>query len=538
MKALFSSRATKVRAKAARQGFVLFALFGLAVLILAQASPGHAAAKKAAATTASSASSQSKAASADKTPQPVENVSPAASAAPAASQAPAMTPHPAAASSGAAMRQATGQDGVEAAPLPGAQLTRLRSPARFDECVRVALAQSPILEKSSIEIDAKRLDVNDTRAQFIPTLIINTTYWFSQPPLSSKAAEDRRKPYSITFSSGAYNPIMTLFEIQAREEMVKIAIYSHMKVIGEGLLRLGTDFLQLAQFDELSKVNRENLEVARKNLEFVKTRMGMGQATPLDVRIADQQYSLLKIQDEQYSAQRSIIMDDVKFLLGIPFSDKITLDYSKAIEQVLDNFSPTDIRDDKIRKNAFELRIADIERKLQDKNIAVSYVKLLPTFNFVFQTVDPINTTAAAAKNDLQFYPGITMSLPLDWWTKSRDVNRQYQKKSQLDATVKTKEFQVSSNVQTALSKLSKANADLRAAKAKEDLAVLQAQLADARYKAGTADFDAVVNEQKNLISQRETTIFSEYQRAIAMLNLRHAAGDLQENYISTTIKE
>lgn len=72
--------------------------------------------------------------------------------------------------------------------------TTLRSPADFDECVRVALAQSPLLTKSAIEIESKRLDVGDAYSQYIPTIVMSTTFYLRLPEYKNTAASTAARP--------------------------------------------------------------------------------------------------------------------------------------------------------------------------------------------------------------------------------------------------------------------------------------------------------------------------------------------------------
>ncbi|NMC51023.1 MAG: TolC family protein, partial [Desulfovibrio sp.] len=196
--------------------------------------------------------------------------------------------------------------------------TPLRSPANFDECVRVALAQSPLLVKSSIEIETKRLDLGDSYSNFIPTISINTTCYLRRPASSST-----QDPFTVSFSAGNWNPVLTIFEVQARKDMVNIAILSHMQVIAEGLKRLGTNFLQLGMLEDQDKVVKEKAEMAKQYMEYAQTRSSLGQGTDLDVRIAESKINLIKAESDKVRNNRLMLLDDLKFILGVPFIQKI-----------------------------------------------------------------------------------------------------------------------------------------------------------------------------------------------------------------------
>lgn len=426
-----------------------------------------------------------------------------------------------------------------ATPPPGAMRemsTTIKQPADFNEAVRVALVQSPMLVKSALEIETKRLDVQDAWSSFVPTVAINTTYWFRMPTKTDGTTD---KPYTISFSSGQWNPLLSGFEVQARKEMTNIAILGHLKVIAEGLKRLASDFLQLSAIAEQKEMVKKRQDLAKQNMDFFKARLGLGQATQLDIRIAETRIQMAKAEDDKINAMRAMVMDDIKFLLGVPFTNKLELDVAAAKQQILGKFSPADVTDEKVRAYSFDLRMQEYEKSLQKKNIGLSYVKLLPSFGFTFQTVDAFNNTSSNAQNNgFPFYPGINISMPLDYWTKGREISRQYKKLDQLQAAAKAKEFEVIVLVQKAMSEYQTTSSDLLLASSKADLAKLQDEQAEYRYKTGQLDFDKLVTDRNAFYDARQQQLLQQVKRDIALLSLKHLSGDLQGQYIDVAAWE
>ena len=81
----------------------------------------------------------------------------------------------------------------------------------------------------------------------------------------------------------------------------------------------------------------------------------------------------------------------------------------------------------------------------------------------------------------------------MDWWTKARDVSRQYKKLSQLNVETHNLEFQIMSEYQQGLAKLRAASSDLKFAEANADVQRLQVQQAQLRFESGQAEYDAIV---------------------------------------------
>lgn len=451
----------------------------------------------------------------------------------------------------------------------------IKSPADFQECVRVALAQSPLLTKSSIEIESKRLDVGDAYSQYIPTIVMSTTFYMRLPEYKNLAgtawnsyaadnassnpaqnlsnsvtaanaiyagnsANRSRKAYDLNFSTGAWNPLLTAFDVQAKKEMVNIAVLSHLKVIDQGLKRLGTTYLQLGMVDTMIKMAKEKEELAVKNLEYVKTRAGLGQGAELDVRIAETKINLAKAEGEKMRTSKSVLLDELKFVMGVPFVQKVDLSLANASKQVLEDFNPANVTDESLRRHSFQLRIHEYEKGLQKKNIALSYIHFLPTFSFGFTSVSTLNSTSY--KDDtasLPFmYPNLTLNFPFDVWTKARDVSRQYKKMAQLNVEGRNLEFTLMSQFQQALAKLRSANSDVKFAASSVDLQKLTTQQAQFRFESGQAEYDAIVKAMGDYLDSRQNLLMKEYDRDVAMLDLRSISGDFQDRYINVSIME
>ena len=431
-----------------------------------------------------------------------------------------------------------GQAGQAQRPAGSREMsTTVKQPADFNECVRLALVQSPMLVKSALEIESKRLDVQDAWATFIPTISINTTYWFSQPQNSDGTTN---KPYTISFSTDQWNPLVSGFDVKAKGEMASMAILGHLKVIGEGLFRLASDFLQLSAIDEQKAVVRQKMDLAKSNLEFFKTRLGLGQATQLDVRIAETKIKMAKAEDDKVESSRAMVMDDVKFLLGIPFINKLDVNVEAAKKQIMGNFTVADVTDEKVRAHSFELRIAEYEKSLQRKNIGLSYVKLLPTFGFTFQTVSAFSSTtnSSTSNSGFYFYPGLNINMPLDYWTKGRDIARQYKKLDQAFAATKAKEFELMASVQKSMTDYQSTNSDLSLESSRMELAKLQSDQTEYRYKTGQTDYDKFVADRAAYFDAWQKMLLAQVKRDVALLTLKNLSGDLENQYIDVTAWE
>lgn len=453
--------------------------------------------------------------------------------------------------------------------------TTLKTPADFDECVRVALAQSPMLTKSAIEIESKRLDVGDAYSQYIPTIVMSTTFYMRLPEYKNAAASTayagvlenasssatqnlsnsitaanavyagnsanrNRKKYDLSFSTGAWNPLLTAFDVQAKKELANIAVLSHLKVIDQGLKRLGVTYLQLGMVESMIRMAKEKEELAQKNLEYVKTRAGLGQGAQLDVRIAETKINLTRAEAEKMRTTKNVLLDELKFILGVPFVQKVELQLNDAPKQVLEDFNPANVTDEKLKKHSFPLRIHEYEKALQKKSIALSYIHFLPTFSFGFTSISTLNNTSYKEDTStLPFmYPNLTLNMPFDFWTKGRDVSRQYKKMAQLNVEGRNLEFSLMSQFQQALAKLRSAVSEVKFAESSVELQKLTVQQAQFRFDSGQAEYDAIVKAMGDYLDSKQSLMTKQYDRDSAMLEVRSISGDFQDRYINAAVME
>ena len=71
--------------------------------------------------------------------------------------------------------------GADQSPVAQAQIPPPGTLLTFDEAVRIAITQSPIFTKSSVEIDIRRLDETDSRYAMVPPLTFRTYYYVDRP---------------------------------------------------------------------------------------------------------------------------------------------------------------------------------------------------------------------------------------------------------------------------------------------------------------------------------------------------------------------
>ena len=428
------------------------------------------------------------------------------------------------------------------------EATEIKQPANFDECVRVALTQSPNLLRSSLEIEVKKLDEGDTLSQYIPTLQIGTTYYLRNPNediINPSPGQAAQKPYTFTFSAGGWNPVQTYFDNKAKEGLTKIAVETHLEAINQGLKEIATLFLQIGYAQKNLDLVAQRLELAKQNLQYVQTRVSLGYAKPLDLDIAKTRVDMAVAEGNKYEGTKATLVNTLKSIIGVQPSQKLDLDMGEFAEQIMRGYAPAMATPEKAKEASFDLRKAEIQKELQRKSITLAYVKYLPQIGFSISTPDPVNQSSGTRWG---VYPALSLTLPMDFLTKTRDVSRQKFLYEQASTTTLVTGLKIENVLLTALANYRSLDAAMHFSKSKVDLAKLTEQQTQLEYQgsqsgesggsdksAGKVDYDKLLLDRLSLLDAKQMQLVDEYKRDEALLELKFISGDLRRQYVNVT---
>lgn len=408
----------------------------------------------------------------------------------------------------------------EAATLP-------EGPTDFDTCVRFAIRQSPFLTKSSMEIDLKRLDESDSRFGYIPSVWFRTTYYVDQPTASNV----KPNPYTISFTSEAYNPFEAYFSLQIRKLVTEIAILGHMQVIADGLVRIGRAYLELDALKRVATCQEELISVARQNLTYAEKRRDIGTATPLEIDVAKQELELALREKERIQASQDKLLEGLKSFLGLKPTQGLTLNLEQVQRQVFGQFDPATTTLGQVKDRSYDLKVHEIKKQLQAYNITMAKTKVLPTFLFGAQTPDPLSMTSAKG---LFFYLGLQVPV-WDGFKRIRNISRQKTLLRQLNIEGETKESDLSGRWQDALGDVRETAALRKVAQAEEELARLKERQDEIHYKSGGEPLTVFTKARKAYLESQKNYLVKTMDHDQAVLSLRHFSGDLSYSYVQAS---
>jgi outer membrane protein TolC len=414
----------------------------------------------------------------------------------------------------------------------------------FPEAVRIALKQSPYFTKSALDIDLSRLDESDSRHALLPSVSFRTRYYVNRPhnnnlnlitlptnpPVVVNQSNAVPQAYSLEFYTDSYNPLEAYFSLQARKLLTKIAKFTHLQVIADGIQRLGRMFLDMQSLKQLTDYQKEINDLSRKNLEYIENRARLGTATSLEVRVARQELEVAQAEAKRLESSQKRARENLKSFLGLKPSEEISLDLHDVRRQILGGFDPNTATLDQAKARSWELKIKDIKKQLQTYNITVAKTRLLPSFIAGIQNPDPLSLTAGGGNN---LFFSVGLQLPVwDGLRRVRNISRQKVLLKQYDAEKALKEMDLSDVWETAQGDIQEAASALKLSQSQEELARLKERQADISYQSGSIQLPDYLEGRKAVLEAKKTTVTKAMDYHAAVLRLRFISGDLDHSYV------
>lgn len=392
----------------------------------------------------------------------------------------------------------------------------------FDDSVRIAISQSPLFTKSSVQIEIKRLDETDARYGMVPPLTFRTYYYVNRPEGVGS------RPYSLSFSMDPYNPFGTYFTLQAEKIATQMAILSHLQVISKGLERLGQFYLSLDFLKRVAVCQKELINLDQEILKYAENRMSIGTGTSLDTKLAQQELQLSQGEMEQTDIQTKRTVAALRQLLGLPPTAAFNPDFRDSRRQVLGNFNPATATMEQAKNHSYEIEVVNLQKKLQGYKILLAKAKIMPNLLFVTQTPDPLNATTG---NGL--YVGFGLEIPVwDGFKRFRDVSRQKAVLKQVDALKEEKSNSLENAWYGGMDDVKARSVALKIAQSKEELVRLKAHQSEVRYQSGEITLPVYLESRKQAVEAQKDTLKKNLDYENAVLKLREISGDLGNSYV------
>jgi Outer membrane efflux protein len=404
-------------------------------------------------------------------------------------------------------------------------ITLSKGPLDFDACARLAIRQSPYFTKTSVEIDIRKMDESDARYTVFPPAVTFRSYYYIDSPSQFGV---KARPYSLNFVTESYNPFGSYFTLQADKMATQMTVFAHLKLISEGLERIGKIFLNLAAMKRLAAAQGDLISLCRENLTYAKNRQSIGTGTSLEVKVATQELAVAQSEKERLETSRKRLLTSLKTFLGLKADQPIDLDLGDARRQVLGNFDPAAATLEQAKANSFDLKALELKKKMQGYNIALAKARIFPSLLFNATTPDPLSAVSGHG-----IFVGFGLEVPVwDGFKRIRNVSRQKAILRQFGAEKDVKEDDLTDKWNSLQGDRSMAAAALKAAQSQEELARLKERQGEIQYNSGTEPLSDWLAARKATLEAQKTTTNKTLEDDELILNLRQFSGDLGNSYV------
>ena len=297
----------------------------------------------------------------------------------------------------------------------------------FEDCVYLAVQQSPLLVKSSIKLEMSRLQEKDAAWKYLPEahMVVSSTVNLT------KYNEDNKSNYGdygkTVFRLGFYanfpDPLTTYFNNKAQQAMTNIAVLTHRKAIGLAIWEIADNYLQLDAQGRMRKEMERLPGIIRESATYWKALQAGEGGHAIDMELAEQSEKQVVLQQEKATHMENMMRTRLKTLIGLAAEQRLHTDAGDSTLIFLD-FDGLKLNWEE-RWNVGEEYLAQkMTMQLQEYNIMLALAQYMPTFAFEVNNYPPAGQSQPYNGREdtfLHFRMNFTV---LDWGRRYRGVQQ------------------------------------------------------------------------------------------------------------------
>ena len=394
----------------------------------------------------------------------------------------------------------------------------------FRTCAIVGLQRTPELKRSKMEIDIRRLDEDDSRWSYVPTLRLSSQYYLAE------------NEATISFNAVNYRPWEPYYSLQVRQLITQIVTFNHIKQTAEALQNLADTLLKLIAFSEIDEQYREIVSLYEKKLRYVEKLQETDVVASFEHEIEKQTLEYVIVEKERNSAQRRALIEGLCITLDLPEPAIFNFDRDAVLLQILGSVELPEQIDIAAPEQSLDQQIMARKRVLQEKRILLAYSKYMPDFSLGIRSPDVLNVSIDE-ENDYYFYVGMDLTL-WDGKKRSRDITRQELLLRQLRLESREVENKDSVKWLQAMQKLTLARSEYNLSSSVVKLKMLEMKKKEFHYNQGTIKLPQVVSHQVEIHREKIREIMKKLELQRAWLQLRHLSGQLLKDTVNVSMPE
>lgn len=406
-----------------------------------------------------------------------------------------------------------------------------------DELVWLAIQQSPVLNKGTINLEIQQVAKRDAQWRYLPemslvyTISNNMTRYYQND--SRRGATYGEMAYQLGFAGSLANPVGTYLTNRSQDELMKVAILTQRRsivdVIRQALnsliiidrLEQGIDALN-SQLEEAHA--REDVSAIRQNTSFnlfSQTSVQTDYLREVELRMREREMAL------------NLEKTNLKRIIGLGLDQNLKVD-AGSVHALLDKFQPQNLSWKKCWDTSIEKHLAYQQVRLEEANIWLAWAQYVPGIGIAVNESAPKGQAQLSNDKPDEFLH-ITFSLPiLDWGRRARGAESASLRKRQrmLDLIEAERQFGQNWRRLEQESELALARTETRA----HSVETAQRRLgaAEVAFRNGTADRTALSDFRIRLLDQTQAWLDARQQQAQTKLNWMNTSAELGNYFLGT----
>lgn len=397
----------------------------------------------------------------------------------------------------------------------------------YAEAIQMALTAAPQFKATKLDVEIVKLGEKDAWYRLFPKLNMSASY---DTPLKNSDSGSGVKPYTtVSFSTGAYDPIAAYIGHDASKVATQLAESMHLQTIQAMMEHIGLSYISLGSQEKLISCRKALRELARRGQEFAAQRAEKGSFSPLDQRLADLKSTVSQMELEHDKNQLTMEMIRLKGLLGIEPERKVVFNTTSLSDIVGDQGTLALPSFSEVEQRNVDFKIMKLREKLQTYNVRLAQAEHLPKFSFGLRTPDP----TAVKENDSPYYLTFSASIPIwSWGETTRNVERAELTGQKIAVTNAIQIRQAKEAWLTTNRDLNLLRGRLTIATTTRELRELEAKRESIKHKAGNASFDSLLTAQTAAIHAKMAEVKAHDDYSKARLKLRIQSGELLNQHV------
>ncbi len=425
-----------------------------------------------------------------------------------------------------------------------AAVPSLYQPAKvfgFDDCVYLAVQQSPMLVNSAVDLEIKKLALTDAVWKYMPeprmTITVSNNLTRYNEDTKDTPDDYGHTQYDIGFYAAFPNPILTYFEHQAQKMMVDVAISTHRKAVGQAIGEIANLYLRLYAKHRILQEQQSLIPVMREMANFWKQVESVDGRQGVSASVAQQNIRSAELQAEKTAMEEVMLRTKLKILAGVDPKQKMEIKAEDA-RNVLKGFDGRKLKWEDRWTATEDNLLLRAQVKLQDYNIMVAWAAYVPDMTLSMNHNPPAGQYQPAS-GDQDTFLHLNIDFPLiDWGRRYRGVQTARMQKAQAFHEQARKRSAYSNEWLQAEQRVSLAETHVKLAQNDLKMASMKLTEAEIGYKEGLTAYPALSTAQQAGVNARIAVIEAEMELDLARLEWMKTAAVLQQRYLGLPVME